>query len=208
MDTIKVTFSTNDLRDVLEFVATQYNDNNLAARDFKSEYDELLAVEDPSEYSDYKEDLENTLRRYNECAESSNVYKEELISLLEYTEREHSWLSREIVRDDDFQDNISWLNLDIKRYEHLVFDESGVASFYLEDGRGMIIKKTSSRYGRDYHDIKFITKSGGDYYVNLLDFNNVEHDTFRDRLRNAYKDQVEAYMVRIQNSEKLSTDED
>lgn len=208
MDTIKVTFSTNDLRDVLEFVATQYNDNNLAARDFKSEYDELLAVEDPSEYSDYKEDLENTLRRYNECAESSNVYKEELISLLEYTEREHSWLSREIVRDDDFQDNISWLNLDIKRYEHLVFDESGVASFYLEDGRGMIIKKTSSRYGRDYHDIKFITKSGGDYYVNLLDFNNVEHDTFRDRLRNAYKDQVEAYMVRIQNSERLSTDED
>ena len=208
MDTIKVTFSTNDLRDVLEFVATQYNDNNLAARDFKSEYDELLAVEDPSEYSDYKEDLENTLRRYNECAESSNVYKEELISLLEYTEREHAWLSREIVRDDDFQDNISWLNLDIKRYEHLVFDESGVASFYLEDGRGMIIKKTSSRYGRDYHDIKFITKSGGDYYVNLLDFNNVEHDTFRDRLRNAYKDQVEAYMVRIQNSERLSTDED
>lgn len=208
MDTIKVTFSTNDLRDVLEFVATQYNDNNLAARDFKSEYDELLAVEDPSEYSDYKEDLENTLRRYNECAESSNVYKEELISLLEYTEREHAWLSREIVRDDDFQDNISWLNPDIKRYEHLEFDESGVASFYLEDGRGMIIKKTSSRYGRDYHDIKFITKSGGDYYVNLLDFNNVEHDTFRDRLRNAYKDQVEAYMVRIQNSEKLSTDED
>lgn len=208
MDTISVTFPTNDLGEVLRFIANQYNDNNRAARDFKSEYDEMLAVEDPSEYDDYEEDLENTLRRCNECVASSNVYKEELISLLEYTEREHTWLRHDIVRDDDFRDNISWLNPDIKRYEHLVFDESGVASFYLEDGRGMIIKKTSSRYGRDYHDIKFITKSGGDYYVNLLEFDNIIDDRFRDRLRDAYSEQVEAYMVRIQNSERLSTDED
>lgn len=208
METIKVEFPTNDLGEVLEFLAKNLNDNNQSARDFKSEYDELLFVEDTSDYSDYKEDLKNTLRRYNECVESSNIYKDELIRLLEYTEREHAWLRRDIVRDDDFRDNISWLNPDIKRYEDLVFDKLGVASFYLEDGRGMIIKKTKTLYCRDYHDIKFITKSGGDYYVNLLEFNNVEHDTFRDRLRNAYKDQVEAYMVRIQNSERLSTDED
>jgi hypothetical protein len=208
METIKVEFPINDLREVLEFLAKNLNDNNQSARDFKSEYDELLVVEDTSEYSNYKEDLENTLRRYNECVESSNFYKDQLISLLEYTEREHTWLSRDIVRDDDFRDNISWLNPDIKRYEDLVFDKSDVASFYLEDGRGMIIKKTNTRYGRDYHDIKFITKSGGDYYVNLLEFNNIIDDRFRDRLRDAYKDQVEAYMVRIQNSKRLSTDED
>jgi hypothetical protein len=208
MDTISVNFPTNDLREVLEFIAKQYNDNNISARDFKSEYDELLAVDDPSEYSDYKEELKNTIRRHNECVESSNVYKDELISLLEYTEREHNWLRHDVVRDDDFRDNISWLNPDTKRYEDLVFDKSDVASFYLEDGRGMIIKKTKTLYGRDYHDIRFITKSGGDYYVNLFDFDNVIDDRFRDRLRDAYKDQVEAYMVRIQNSERLSTDED
>jgi hypothetical protein len=206
MNTISVTFPINDLREVLEFVAKAYNDNNHSSRDFKMEYEAAMTCKDEPDYD--ADDAECCFRRYNECVESSNVYKEELISLLEYTEREHAWLIRDIVRDDDFRDNISWLNPDIKRYEHLVFDESGVASFYLEDGRGMIIKKTSSRYGRDYHDIKFITKSGGDYYVNLLEFDNVIDDRFRDRLRDAYSEQVEAYMVRIQNSKRLSTDED
>ena len=206
MDAITVTFPIDDLGEVLEFVAKAYNDNNHSSRDFKMEYEAAMTCKDEPDYD--ADDAECCFRRYNECVESSNIYKEELIRLLEYTEREHTWLSRDIVRDDDFLDNISWLNPDIKRYEHLVFDESGVASFYLEDGRGMIIKKTSSRYGRDYHDIKFITKSGGDYYVNLLEFDNVIDDRFRDRLRDAYSEQVEAYMVRIQNSKRLSTDED
>jgi len=205
--TIKVTFPIDDLGEVLEFVAKAYNDHNYSAKDNKMDYDAAISCKDEPDYD--ADDAECCFRRYNESLECVKVYKTELETLLEYIEKEHYWILDNLTRDDDFQAYLAWLNPNIKRYKDLIFDESDTASFYVDNGIGMTIKKTSSRYGRDHHQVKFVTKSGGSYYTGFLDIDDKSHgihyDMVRDVYNDVYKSKVEEFMVNLQTSKRLLT---
>jgi hypothetical protein len=201
--TIKVTFPIDDLGEVLEFVAKAYNDHNYSAKDNKVDYDAAITCKDEPDYD--ANDAECCFRRYNESLECVKVYKTELETLLEYIEKEHYWILDNLTRDDDFQAYLSWLNPNTKRYEHLEFDELGVASFYVENGMGMTIKKTDSRYGRDYHQVKFVTKSGESYYTSVFDLDDEKYDMVRNVYNNVYRSKVEEFMINLQTSKRLLT---
>ena len=205
MDTITVAFPIDDLGEVLEFVAKAYNDHNYSAEENKADYDAAITCKDEPDYD--ADDAECCFRRYTESVESAKVYKTELETLLEYIEKEHYWILDNLTRNDDFQAYLAWLNPNTKRYEHLEFDESDVASFYLENGIGMTIKKTDSRYGRDHHQVKFVTKSGGSYYTGVFDLDDESHgihyDMLRDVYNDVYKSKVEEFMINLQTSKRL-----
>ena len=207
MDSITINFPINDLREVLEFVAKQCNDNHYSARDFKSDYDSAISCKDDDDYD--ADDAECCFRRYTECLESAKSYEKELERLLEYTEKNHHWIINNLNGDSEFQAHISWLNPGIKRYEHLEFDESGVASFYL-DARGMIIKKTHSKYGRDYHQVKFVKENGESYYIgrviNIDDHRNIR--VVRDVYHDVYSSQIEEFMINLQTCKRRFNDDD
>jgi hypothetical protein len=201
--TITVTFPIDDLGKVLEFVAKAYNDRNYSAKEDKMEYDAAITCKDEPDYD--ADDAECCFRRYTESLESAEVYKTELETLLEYIEKEHRWILSNLNRDDDFQAYLAWLNPNTKRYEHLEFDELGVASFYVDNGMGMTIKKTDSRYGRDYHQVKFVKKNGESYYTSgVFDLNDEKYDMVRNVYKDVYRSKVEEFMINLQTSKRLN----
>jgi hypothetical protein len=201
--TITVTFPIDDLGKVLEFVAKAYNDRNYSAKEDKMEYDAAITCKDEPDYD--ADDAECCFRRYTESLESAEVYKTELETLLEYIEKEHPWILSNLNRADDFQAYLAWLNPNTKRYEHLEFDELGVASFYVDNGMGMTIKKTDSRYGRDYHQVKFVKKNGESYYTSgVFDLNDEKYDMVRNVYKDVYRSKVEEFMINLQTSKRLN----
>lgn len=201
MDTITVTFPIDDLGKVLEFVAKAYNDHNYSAKENKMDYEAAITCKDEPDYD--ADDAECCFRRYTESLECANVYKTELETLLEYIEKEHYWILDNLTRYDNFQAYLAWLNPNTKRYEHLEFDESGVTSFYVDNGMGMIIKKTDIRYGRDHHQVKFVTKNGGSYYAGVFDLDDENYDMLRDVYNDVYRSKVEEFMINLQTSKRL-----